>query len=116
MMPRTEEPVSWAESIRISRGREAEAGLFPSLSQTPFPESTSWQPRDTWSEGRLSIRSVVEDMDHMATALRDTPCTQHSKVDQAGASMPAILALSLSSCGLGANGLSSLSPFTSSGR
>lgn len=73
IMSRTEEPVSWAGSIHISRGRETEARHFPSLSQTPFPESTSQQLRDMSGSGAsLSIWGDAEDLGHMATFLRDT--------------------------------------------
>lgn len=79
IMSRTEEPVSWAGSIHISRGRETEAGHFPSLSQTPFPESASQQLRDmSGSGGSLSIWGDAEDLGHMATFLRDIQNTaQH---------------------------------------
>ena len=76
IMSRTEEPVSWAGTIHISRGRETEAGHFPSLSQTAFPESTSQQLRDmSGSGGSHSLWGDAEELGHTATFLRDTQNT-----------------------------------------
>lgn len=60
MMSRTEEPVSGAGSICISRGRGTEAGHCPSLSHTPFPESTSQQLRDMSGSGAAIPFGVMQ--------------------------------------------------------
>lgn len=104
MSLRTEEPINWPGSTGISRGRETEAGHSPSLPYTSLLKSTSQQTRDARSEGSLSMSGDAEGLDHTAVALGDVAFRPHSRTGHLGASVPAVLALSLSGCWLWANG------------